>query len=63
MTHNLITYDPSKDIKGDYSADVRYGMLAGLNPAQGLIFIQILIKGTLLLISQVLKIIMKFLLL
>ena len=33
-----ITYHPSKDIKGDYSADVRYGMLAGLNPAQGLIF-------------------------
>jgi hypothetical protein len=33
-----ITYKPSKDIKADYSADVRYGMLAGLNPAQGLIF-------------------------
>jgi hypothetical protein len=33
-----ITYKPNKDIKGDYSADVRYGMLAGLNPAQGLIF-------------------------
>ena len=33
-----IVYTPSKDIKGDYSADVRYGMLAGLNPAQGLIF-------------------------
>jgi len=33
-----ITYLPSKHIKGDYSADVRYGMLAGLNPAQGLIF-------------------------
>ena len=33
-----VTYLPSKDIKGDYSADVRYGMLAGLNPAQGLIF-------------------------
>lgn len=33
-----ITYTPAKDIKGDYSADVRYGMLAGLNPAQGLIF-------------------------
>jgi hypothetical protein len=33
-----ITYLPAKDIKGDYSADVRYGMLAGLNPAQGLIF-------------------------
>jgi len=33
-----VVYKPSKDIKGDYSADVRYGMLAGLNPAQGLIF-------------------------
>jgi hypothetical protein len=34
----VLTYLPSKDIKQDYSADVRYGMLAGLNPAQGLIF-------------------------
>ena len=34
----VLTYLPSKDIKKDYSADVRYGMLAGLNPAQGLIF-------------------------
>lgn len=34
----VLTYSPAKDIKGDYSADVRYGMLAGLNPAQGLIF-------------------------
>jgi hypothetical protein len=33
-----VKYLPSKDIKKDYSADVRYGMLAGLNPAQGLIF-------------------------
>jgi hypothetical protein len=33
-----VTYTPSKDIKQDYSSDVRYGMLAGLNPAQGLIF-------------------------
>ena len=33
-----IDYKPSKDIKSDYSADVRYGMLAGLNPAQGLVF-------------------------
>lgn len=33
-----LIYSPKKDIKGDYSADVRYGMLAGLNPAQGLIF-------------------------
>ena len=34
----VLTYVPTKDIKNDYSADVRYGMLAGLNPAQGLIF-------------------------
>jgi len=33
-----VKYRPTRDIKGDYSADVRYGMLAGLNPAQGLIF-------------------------
>ena len=33
-----IEYTPGKDIKNDYTADVRYGMLAGLNPAQGLIF-------------------------
>jgi len=33
-----LEYLPSRDIKGDYSSDVRYGMLAGLNPAQGLIF-------------------------
>ena len=33
-----VTYKPAKDIKDDFSADVRYGMLAGLNPAQGLIF-------------------------
>ena len=33
-----VTYTPSKDIKNDYTSDVRYGMLAGLNPAQGLIF-------------------------
>ena len=33
-----VIYVPTKDIKKDYSADVRYGMLAGLNPAQGLIF-------------------------
>ena len=43
-----ITYLPSKDIKGDYSADVRYGMLAGLNPAQGLIFMLQALGGKLL---------------
>lgn len=43
-----ITYTPSKDIKGDYSADVRYGMLAGLNPAQGLIFMLQALGGKLI---------------
>jgi hypothetical protein len=43
-----ITYSPLKDIKGDYSADVRYGMLAGLNPAQGLIFMLQALGGKLI---------------
>ena len=43
-----ITYKPNKDIKGDYSADVRYGMLAGLNPAQGLIFMLQALGGKLI---------------
>ena len=43
-----ITYLPSKDIKGDYSSDVRYGMLAGLNPAQGLIFMLQALGGKLI---------------
>ncbi len=43
-----IEYKPSKDIKGDYSADVRYGMLAGLNPAQGLIFMLQALGGKLI---------------
>jgi len=43
-----ITYKPTRDIKGDYSADVRYGMLAGLNPAQGLIFMLQALGGKLI---------------
>lgn len=43
-----ITYKPSKDIKSDYSADVRYGMLAGLNPAQGLVFMLQALGGKLI---------------
>ncbi|NDB57100.1 hypothetical protein EB001_01420 [bacterium] len=43
-----IDYTPSKDIKSDYSADVRYGMLAGLNPAQGLIFMLQALGGKLI---------------
>ena len=44
----VITYTPSKDINEDYSADVRYGMLAGLNPAQGLIFMLQALGGKLI---------------
>ena len=43
-----VDYLPSKDIKNDYSADVRYGMLAGLNPAQGLIFMLQALGGKLI---------------
>jgi hypothetical protein len=43
-----VTYKPTKDIKADYSADVRYGMLAGLNPAQGLIFMLQALGGKLI---------------
>jgi hypothetical protein len=43
-----VTYKPTKDIKQDYSADVRYGMLAGLNPAQGLIFMLQALGGKLI---------------
>lgn len=43
-----IIYKPTRDIKQDYSADVRYGMLAGLNPAQGLIFMLQALGGKLI---------------
>jgi len=43
-----VVYKPTKDIKGDHSADVRYGMLAGLNPAQGLIFMLQALGGKLI---------------
>ena len=43
-----LEYTPSKDIKNDYTADVRYGMLAGLNPAQGLIFMLQALGGKLI---------------
>ena len=43
-----LEYKPSKDIRGDFTADVRYGMLAGLNPAQGLIFMLQALGGKLI---------------
>lgn len=33
-----ITYDPRKDIKNDYSVQVRYGLMSGLDPSRALIF-------------------------
>ena len=33
-----LKYLPSKDIKGDYSVEVRYGLMAGLDPSRALIF-------------------------
>lgn len=34
-----VVYDPAKDIAGDYSIDVSYGAIAGLDPNRGLVFI------------------------
>lgn len=33
-----VTYSPDKDIKGDYSIQVRYGLMSGLDPSRALIF-------------------------
>ena len=33
-----LTYDPAKDIKGDYTVQARYGLMAGLDPSRALIF-------------------------
>ena len=33
-----LTYDPTVDIKGDYTVQVRYGLMSGLDPSRALIF-------------------------
>ncbi len=33
-----LKYNPVKDIKGDYTVEVRYGLMAGLDPSRALIF-------------------------
>jgi hypothetical protein len=33
-----IKYTPSKDIKGDFTVDVQYGLMAGLDPNRALVF-------------------------
>ena len=32
-----MTYVPSKDIAGDYSVDVRYGIMSGMNPNNAIV--------------------------
>jgi len=34
----VLKYDPAKDIKEDYSVQVRYGLMSGLDPSRALIF-------------------------
>jgi hypothetical protein len=34
-----LDYTPSKDINGDYTCDVSYGMMSGMDPSRGLVFI------------------------
>jgi len=42
MTYNgapyVLKYSPEKDIKSDYSVNVRYGLMSGLDPSRALIF-------------------------
>jgi hypothetical protein len=33
-----LKYNPVKDIKGDYTVEIRYGLMAGLDPSRALIF-------------------------
>lgn len=33
-----LTYDSTRDIKGDYTVQVRYGLMSGLDPSRALIF-------------------------
>lgn len=43
-----VEYTPSKDINGDYSIDVTYGAIAGLDPNRGLVFILQALAGGLI---------------
>jgi len=37
-TPYMLKYRPSRDIKGDYTVDVQYGLMSGLDPNRALIF-------------------------
>ena len=43
-----VEYIPSKDIDGDYTIDVTYGAIAGLDPNRGLVFVLQALAGGLL---------------
>ncbi|WP_344235563.1 hypothetical protein [Actinocorallia libanotica] len=43
-----LNYTPGKDIKGDYTVDVRYGMVAGLDANRALVFLLQVLGGGLL---------------
>lgn len=43
-----ITYTPAKDIAGNYTVDVSYGAIAGLDPNRGLVFVLQALAGGLL---------------
>jgi hypothetical protein len=43
-----IEYTPSKDIAGDYTVDVTYGAIAGLDPNRGLVFVLQALAGGLI---------------
>lgn len=48
-----ITYKPNKDIKNDYSVDVTYGAVAGLDPNRAIVFLLQAMSGGLLARSTV----------
>lgn len=43
-----ITYTPNKDIAGNYTVDVSYGAIAGLDPNRGLVFVLQALAGGLI---------------
>jgi hypothetical protein len=43
-----IDYTPAKDINGDYTVDVSYGAIAGLDPNRGLVFVLQALAGGLI---------------
>ena len=43
-----VDYEPAKDIAGDYTVDVTYGAIAGLDPNRGLVFVLQALAGGLI---------------